>query len=280
MKSIALFILIICQTIGHGQVKTFTLLGSEWHNPNAWIPIGVPAANDSVIIQGICSILPDSTANAKYVFVEESFGQLDILRNIPNNKKGTLIIKDAPGNGLVVKGVFTNGGKLTIRRSTDTAIVNRGTIEILDSAKVVIDSTVAGPGIYNASSITSSGSIDIERARSGIVNEGTFVNEPNAEISIQNLFQFGTGIKNGSADTMVSQGHIEIIGIVNTGIENFGYFKNHDTIVLDEIKLAGIANYDTLINTSTGHLNISILDDFGIINITGSIVNERSLLCS
>ena len=118
------------------QVKILQQPGFQWHEPSAWSPIGVPTANDSVIISGDTFIMPDSIARARFVQINDGLGQLEIQRDVINNKRGQLFIADSNGNGVVNHGVLEIGGRLKIERSRETALINTGSLEIWDRAPI------------------------------------------------------------------------------------------------------------------------------------------------
>ncbi len=296
IKIIITIILLASQFGLLSQVKFLTLPGSQWHEPSAWSPMGVPTANDSVLINGPTFVMSDSAAYARYVFVGP-IGSLEIQRDIPTNTPGRLFIANSPKTGLENEGSVSNGGRIDIDNSGTTGLLNNGTFEILSKARLNIDSCLFD-GILSGSNapalLDNYGTINISRAsKNGLTNSDSLHNHVGAVIMISNL-SGDHGILNGETHTIINQGKIILDNIHKNGIFNAGTFINEDTIVITNISLVGFQNshgfivHAFLSNQSEGYISISaagsalvngfftyqgIIENLGQIYLDGSVDN-------
>ncbi len=241
--------------MAHGQVKTLSQPGFQWHEPTAWIPIGVPTANDSVVIGGLTFIMPDSTGLAKYVHVTAG-GELDIQRDVAANKPGRLRIVNAPGRGFLNEGELEVGGRLTIRNSHSVALENQGRITVLDRAKVIIDSTTVGKGIVNATSIICEGEISIENTDDdGLSNMDSLTIEKGGSLSVTKLYG-ADAIVNQMDAVVINNGRIALCDIdLGDGMVNMGWVFNQDSLVTIDIYEDGIDNLSQFINGESAYIH-------------------------
>jgi len=297
MKIIFSILFLWCHFMVLSQVKLLVQPGFQWHESTAWSPAGVPTANDSVLIHGPTFVMPDSTAYARYVFVG-SKGVLEIQRDIPTNTPGRLFIANSPKVGLENEGMVSNGGRIDIDISGSTGLVNNGIFEILTKAKLNVDSCFTD-GISTGSNapalLDNYGTINISRAsRNGLVNGDSVHNHSGAVTMITNISEDGEhGILNYQTHTIVNQGKIILDNIHRNGIFNAGTIFNEDTLIINDISVAGINNINVeggsavLSNQSDGYISISgarnglvngylfgdqsVLDNVGQIYVDGSI---------
>ncbi|MDG2450175.1 MAG: hypothetical protein P8M34_11075, partial [Saprospiraceae bacterium] len=195
IKTICLWAIMAMPCLLIGQWKVIGVSGTDWHTAGHWVPVGIPTANDSVLVFGPAFVRPDSTARALHVSVHET-GILEIERDIPTNKPGRLIINNAPGNGIFNEGIIQNGGRITINQSGDNGIENKGSLTVLDLAKIQIDSAVAH-GLYESGNATIdlSGSITINNCGDdGYYSNGDSIRiESTGEITISQVSGSGMG---------------------------------------------------------------------------------------
>ncbi len=300
-----LFSLLFVHSV-QAQVKNFVLPGEQWHNAAAWSPMGVPTMNDTVTIHVELIIKPDSAARAKYVFIGPS-GNVDIQRDIALNIPGKLIINNAAFSSLSNQGQITNGGRITIKNSGNTAIWNYGTIDVLSRAKIVIDSTNGGNGINNQSIINSNGTITIARTSSdAIINlaQLNFMDSSILTIERKNAaFINSTGINNiNPVSDIINNGSIQISNYNGKGIVNHGTFTNNDSTIrslvvdtaivnfgaihnngyfkINTNTLMAVSNQDTLINNVNGVFHIDSVSLDGGLHNTGQLENYGALTIS
>lgn len=265
------------------QVRTLVQPGFQWHEPTAWSPIGVPTASDSVIIGGPTFIMPDSLGRAKFVFIHPS-GSLDIQRDVPNSKRGRLLIRNSPQDGMINEGELIVGGRLTIRNAGLTALWNSGQITVQDSAKILIDSTTNGNGIYNNGYFESDGNIEIVKVSDdGFRNIDTVWLQSNSELILDGT---GTstvssnGFANGNNTSFMNNvGTISIKGFQFYGVLNFGDMFNHDTITVDSNVGGGLINYNSSSFNNMGVFQLKNVGHPGIRNL-GILINQDNAECN
>lgn len=268
-------------------VKHLTIPGEHWHTPSAWSPIGVPTANDSVIIGGEVYVEPDSTALAMHVTVLEQ-GWLVLERDLILNRPGRLLIENSPGDAIYNQGLIDNGGRITINQAGNRGIYNdAGTINILDRAILELDFTFDffASAILSSGKITNGGRINIDDYNYNnrcIENIDSFVNLATGTITINRCHEV---IRNTDSGVFENYGMITA-STLSDGIFNSAKFTNMDTIILDSIKATVIANImlynsDTLLNSASGRILIkkgNAVSD-AIYN-SGYLANQGSLTIS
>ena len=255
-KMICLWATVALPCLLLGQWKVIGVAGTDWHAPAHWVPAGMPTANDSVLVFGPAFIRPDSTARALHVSVDET-GILEIERDIPSNKPGRLIIRNAPGNGIVNEGIINNGGRITIEQSGTNGIDNKGSLTVLELAKIQIDSTVED-GITESgrATIDLAGSLTINNCGdNGFYSLGDSIRiEDTGEMAIcqiagRGIYFFGYYFNNKGIVNIDSTGH--------NGFYSSGKLINEDTIIVRESGDHGFMNYDSLTNTASGYIEVS-----------------------
>jgi len=239
-----------------GQWKVIGVSGTDWHTAGHWSPVGIPTANDSVLVFGPAFIRPDSTARALHVSVDEN-GILEIQRDIPTNKPGRLIISNSPGNGILNEGIINNGGRITINQSGDNGIENKGALTVLDLAKIQIDSAV-GDGLRDLGNATIdlSGSMSINNCgENGYYSFGDSTRiESTGEMTISQISERGIYY---FGDYFNNQGKVSIDSSGHNGFYSSGKLINEDTIRVMNSGDNGFMNYDSLTNTASGYIEIT-----------------------
>ena len=274
IKQVCFLIIILSITasqIGHAQIKTQIAPG-DWHDPSLWFPSGVPSKSDSVTTLFDIYISPDSVARAQYVHIAAS-STLDIQRNLNTNKRGLLIIEDSPGDGLRNDGHLNLGGRITLRNIQETPFTNIGITDILDRARLIIDTTQGDNGVFNDGRINLAGTLQVSNiedndlVQAGIRNEDSIFVDTSGICSITQID--GLGIYNYFGD-IDSKGNIDISNTLNFGIRTFGQFKQDLGLIYLDTVNGGIDNNGDFILQEDGSLDIhycyygnAILNGFG-----------------
>lgn len=258
------------------QVKNLNVPGFQWHEPTAWAPPGVPTVNDSVIIDGLTFIMPDSVAYAKFVYVGP-IGSLEIERDVANNVPGKLFIVDAPKNAFENNGTIVNGGRINIKNAGANGVINKAYFENMDRAKLEIDSATfvgfkneALAGIDGF--LVNRGSISINNTGSQAISScDSLHNHAGAIISIVDINFLGDAMFNCSQEAIINEGMIFIENVKGSGFFNAGRCENMDSICVNNVDGIGIRNVGTTADF-TNHLGALVK----IVNANTSLQNAST----
>ncbi|MEO1258930.1 MAG: T9SS type A sorting domain-containing protein [Bacteroidota bacterium] len=195
--------------------RTWTgTVSADWDNAANWNPACVPTFNDDVIIPNVSADDPDiragTDAEAKSVEVQAD-ARLDVLFG------GTLSIDGATGIGLLIASEVSNEGTIDIINTGSDAILNVSTGQFINNGEILIGVSTFGKNITG----------------NGIKNQGSFRNNSNSKIQIEQATTAGIANTDNSNSSFTNFGTIEM-GQHNTsnnvginGIQNLaGTFNN------------------------------------------------------
>ncbi|MEZ4962975.1 MAG: T9SS type A sorting domain-containing protein [Saprospiraceae bacterium] len=286
-------------------------VSNDWHNSGNWSPNRVPQSNDVVHITSSgnsASIDNNSTAYAGFMRVLSGAtltlqlystlnvspydrDGMEVYGTLTNN--GTINISPAGGiceDGIgIFGGVVTNkfGAEINIEGMDRYGIWNTYGSSVSNNAygTINIGSTSGGigeNGIQNESgaSFSNSGSLNIRNTGlDGIENTGSFTNQSNATVQINQCAKYGMHCNGG---TFTNNGTIEIgliSEIFNSSAvrnESGSTVNNSGTLTVRDAFFDGISNSGIFSNNYTG--NIMVDDTYrGINNDGGTFENSGSI---
>ena len=261
IRLLIIFLFISCTNIVSAQYdKILGVQGIDWHDPAAWFPAGLPTASDSVLVTGgYCFISPDSVAHALHVTIAP-FTEFEIMRVLANNNPGRLIIENAPDNSIMNYGTLTQGGRITIRESTHSAIVNMHRMITLEKSKILVDSISNGAAIENMGYFENDGTLDLTRLHGrGIENRDTFINLLNGLVEISHTHSIeGIALYNRAA-YLQNQGKVVIDMISHYGVfgDNKSSLIKEDTISINHISNFGVYFDGAFVNNPQGYISVN-----------------------
>ena len=255
-----LFTLFFLSTINaNAEVKTFTGTASQvWSNALNWAPLGLPDADDDVRIDpiGFQDVIINGSTTVKSVTIVN--GSLTITTSVLN-----------PTVTLTVSGTVAGSPGVMVEANTQLSLTADGNLTIVG---------VAGGGLFNNGTISNFGTINITNVGGhSVQNEGTFTNEVNGVLNIQDADL--RGILNGGAAVIFdNQGIINIDQTTGEGIFNGNIFSNSATINIGAntaVDDDGIQNEATFTNEITGVLNILDVGQRGILNGSAAVIFDN-----
>lgn len=273
MKKIYFLASILILSVTVNAQKTYVgVSGNNWGFANGWSPAGVPSTTDDVIINSNVILYVNANAAAKSITMSGG-AQLYI------NTGSTLSIpKPATGQDAIL---LNQGTKLTVDGSL---VIGSDNAANLQTGIVIAGSTTPG-------TITSSGTISIDRCQNGIYfnTGGSITNSGSIKIGQQGAIG-NTGINLANAN-LVNDGTILIDRIqgttgaairtnTNAGVAGTRVITNNGTIRIGNIAALacnGITATDAAItNGSTATLSVDRAAT--AIQLTrGSLTNDNSL---
>lgn len=172
-------------------------------------------------------------------------------------------------NGVLVINQTTNVVRNGLYNTDNNLIQNHGIIQIQNSM---------GRGIRNQGTLRNHKSIIINGySTRGLENEKLFENMSGAEIIISDTIGLAqTGIKNLAGQRILNEGIVDIRN-TNSGIENLGFLSNKDSIIVQDIELFAIYNFDTLQNEAGAYIRMTNGLNGIRANSTSNILNNSKI---
>ncbi|GAB3495424.1 hypothetical protein GCM10027341_12780 [Spirosoma knui] len=296
MKHVFTLLLLVTSWLSYSTQAQSIWTGAsstDWNTAANWDPVGVPTATSDVVIPAVFNdpvISTGTSALAKTVEVRSS-GSLTISSSATLTVGGNKAPGDYPFYNIAFynNGLVANRGLLSIDpKSSDTfGLFNTGAFTNYAGGEIQTDNTGTS-GLANwdeASTFINAGHILIGFRTSGevdgLLNDGTFTNEPGGLIEIERTFR---GIINRiGTSTFTNAGHI-LIGAsaasesISSGVYNRANFTNNATgeIQIGRVTSDGLQNVEgTFINA--GRILIganAAVGRYGLQNIDGSFTNS------
>jgi hypothetical protein len=265
-----LFLLLLLGTLSPLQAqKTWTgTTSTNWNTGSNWLPSGVPAATDNVIIPNVAND-PSISAVAVAKSVTVQAGAV-----LTTAAAGSLTIDGSAAAGMLNQGTVQNNGTITIGTTlgvTEYGLNNEGSFNNNLGGTLSIDNIIPtgffSGGLYNAQSGT-------------FTNAAEIIIGSNGTVGLNGLWNFGIFNNNMSGTIAIDRANPDfgaaLYNDFDFNTEIFGTFNNLGSITIGGSTIAGsggLFNLGVFTNNASGAISIDRTTQDGLYQFWTSFDN-------